>query len=168
MAEVCQYGGQAKGDGTQGCSCFTAPDCSSTEKCPLGLGGEPKADGTQSCNCKTTETLILKAGTSKGCDNPGETCWNECGYRQGIVGASISTKKILKGEITDFFSELTDKYTAIYLSNAVDKTPIKAKINNITYTFKCTSGCSGRYPAFTCYDVIFKKSGNYTIEIVNQ
>ena len=51
LANICQYGGKPKGDGTQGCSCFAAPDCSSTEKCPVGLGGEPKADGTNDCIC---------------------------------------------------------------------------------------------------------------------
>ena len=61
LAKVCQYGGQAKGDGTQGCSCYAAPDCSSTEKCPLGLGGKPKADGTQTCNCTVKAEFTLNA-----------------------------------------------------------------------------------------------------------
>ena len=121
MAEVCQYGGKAKGDGTQGCSCFAAPDCSSTEKCPLGLGGTPIGNGSQSCNCKTTQIVTLKAGTNVGCDNPGETCWNECGYRQAIVRSSLSPTKIIKGEITDLFSEREDGYTAIYIINTIDK-----------------------------------------------
>lgn len=51
MANVCLYGGQAKRNGTQGCNCFAAPDCSSTEKCPLGLGGTATGNGTQECNC---------------------------------------------------------------------------------------------------------------------
>ena len=63
LASVCQYGGQAKGDGTQGCSCWADPDCSSTEKCPLGLGGEPKADGSQACNC-VTYTPMAEVNTS--------------------------------------------------------------------------------------------------------
>ena len=71
MADVCQYGGQAKGDGTQGCKCFAAPDCSSTEKCPLGLGGKPKADGTNECNCETTQrgtfSLTVRKQTCTRC-----------------------------------------------------------------------------------------------------
>ena len=73
LAEVCQYGGQAKGDGTQGCKCFAAPDCSSTEKCPLGLGGESKADGSNDCNCLTghkfTTTVEYSTSNSKSCIN---------------------------------------------------------------------------------------------------
>lgn len=63
LANVCQYGGKPKGDGTQGCSCFAAPDCSSTEKCPLGLGGEPSTNGTQECNC-VTYTPMKEINTS--------------------------------------------------------------------------------------------------------
>ena len=74
MANVCQYGGKPKGDGTQGCSCYTAPDCSSKEKCPSGLGGEPKADGTNSCNCKTSHTFTGQVkysnSTHKSCTKP--------------------------------------------------------------------------------------------------
>ena len=85
LAEICQYGGQAKGDGTQGCSCFAAPDCGSTQKCPLGLGGEPKADGTNDCNCiiyeqmkKGTQTPKAKAsgmGTSGGQSGSYKVTW---------------------------------------------------------------------------------------------
>ena len=65
LANVCQYGGKPKGDGTQGCSCFVAPDCSSTEKCPLGLGGTAKADGTNECQCLEGYSFKLKVGYSK-------------------------------------------------------------------------------------------------------
>lgn len=65
LANVCQYGGEPKGDGTQGCSCFTAPDCSSTEKCPLGLGGEAKSDGTQTCICTEGVKATFHVGTYK-------------------------------------------------------------------------------------------------------
>ena len=66
LANVCLYGGQAKRNGTQGCNCFAAPDCSSTEKCSLGLGGEPKADGTQGCNCITYEEMTYIGINSSG------------------------------------------------------------------------------------------------------
>lgn len=65
LANVCQYGGKPKGDGTQGCSCYAAPDCSSKEKCPLGLGGKPKADGTNNCLCKQyTHSIIISSSYS--------------------------------------------------------------------------------------------------------
>ena len=77
--------GRSRGDGTQGCSCFAAPDCGSTQKCPLGLGGEPKADGTNDCNCiiyeqmkKGTQTPKAKAsgmGTSGGQSGSYKVTW---------------------------------------------------------------------------------------------
>ena len=65
LADVCQYGGEPKADGTQGCNCWAAPDCSSTEKCPLGLGGTPKAEGTNECICTEGYSFRLKIGYSK-------------------------------------------------------------------------------------------------------
>ena len=66
LANVCKYGGSPHANGSQECNCFAAPDCSSTEKCPLGLGGSPKADGTQGCNCVTYVEMSYIGINSKG------------------------------------------------------------------------------------------------------
>ena len=110
MADVCQYGGQAKGDGTQGCSCFAAPDCSSTQKCPLGLGGKPKADGSQNCDCIIGVELILNSAyttskhsdpTSDGSSTITDYYTRFCSLRKKTIG-SVSPNTAFGTTITSF------------------------------------------------------------------
>lgn len=61
------YGGKPKGDGTQECDYYSAPNCNAL--CSSG-SGTPKGDGTQDCDCKSKFDLTA--------------CINDCYRRYGI------------------------------------------------------------------------------------
>ena len=85
LAEVCQYGGQAKRDGTQGCSCFEAPDCSKI--CSSGQG-EPKQNGTQECECVNLQIQITKIN-----------CYSySCGYDESST--YCKAKNVIEGVVS--------------------------------------------------------------------
>ena len=95
LANVCQYGGQAKGDGTQGCSCFAAPDCSNTTKCECG--GIPIGGGTQNCSCNSCYVPIsnMKFGTNGTATWSGGTPPFSCSYKcVGTVNKTGSKSNI--------------------------------------------------------------------------
>ena len=120
LANVCQYGGQAKEDGTQECSCFAAPDCSSKEKCPFGLGGEPKADGTNDCNC------IIYAQMKRGIQTPKAKA-------SGKGGQSGYYKVTWTGGLPPYTCKLT-----VSGSRTTRKT-IQTEENKCSISFSCTT-----------------------------